>query len=210
LIVASLWQKTMLYLGLQDDGYDYNAPPAPSGRGPRQSQFSDQSGSESRSGFENGNAGDFDDHYDEDGPYSDSYRGGIRTIRPNEARPPESSARPVASVDQPSGVLTTRSAVARSASSAPGKVHVVDPRSFNDAQEVGDRLKSNQAVIINLQGTPKDLQRRLIDFTSGLAYAVGGSMSRVAEAVFLISPADVELSEAEKERLEARGLYRRD
>lgn len=197
----------MLYLGLQDDGYEYNAPAPSSGR---LTQQFDQPESEYSRGFDGGASADSDDRYEEDGPYSDAYRGGIRTIRPGGSRPSDSSVRPVGKVDQPSGVSTNKAAVSRPAASAPGKVHVVDPRSFNDAQEVGDRLKANQAVIINLQGTPKDLQRRLIDFTSGLTYAVGGSMSRVADAVFLLSPTDVELSEDEKERLEARGLYRRD
>ena len=90
------------------------------------------------------------------------------------------------------------------------KVHVVEPHGFNDAPEIGDRVKENQAVILNLQGVSKELQRRLIDFSSGLAFAVGGSMSRVAEAVFLITPMNVKLSEEEKERLQARGLYKRD
>jgi cell division inhibitor SepF len=89
------------------------------------------------------------------------------------------------------------------------RVHVVEPRGFNDAQEIGDRVKSNQAVILNLQSSSRELQRRLIDFSSGLAYAAGGSMSRVADSVFLLAPSNVELSEEEKERLEARGLYRR-
>jgi cell division inhibitor SepF len=90
------------------------------------------------------------------------------------------------------------------------KVHVVEPQGFNDAPEIGDRVKENQAVILNLQDASRELQRRLIDFSSGLAYAVGGSMSRVAESVFLISPSNVHLSEEEKDRLQARGLYRRD
>jgi cell division inhibitor SepF len=88
------------------------------------------------------------------------------------------------------------------------KVHVVEPRGFNDAQEVGDRLKVNQPVIINLQGLDRDLQRRLIDFSSGLAYGLGGSMQRVADQVFLLTPSNVEVSQEEKERLQARGLYR--
>ena len=88
------------------------------------------------------------------------------------------------------------------------RVHVVEPRGFNDAQEVGDRLKANQPVILNLQGLERDLQRRLIDFSSGLAYALGGSMSRVADQVFLLTPSNVEVSQEEKERLQARGLYR--
>ncbi|MFN8035911.1 MAG: cell division protein SepF [Acidimicrobiia bacterium] len=87
------------------------------------------------------------------------------------------------------------------------RVHVVEPRAFNDAQEVGDKLKANQPVILNLQGLSRDLQRRLIDFASGLAYAVGASMARVADQVFLLSPPGVEIAAEEKERLQARGLY---
>ncbi len=88
------------------------------------------------------------------------------------------------------------------------RVHVMEPKGFNDAQEVGDRLKSGQPVILNLQGVERDLQRRLIDFASGLAYALNGTMSKAAEQVFLLTPSNVEVSEEEKERLQARGLYR--
>jgi cell division inhibitor SepF len=87
------------------------------------------------------------------------------------------------------------------------RVHVMDPRGFNDAQEVGDRLKNGQPVILNLQGVDRDLQRRLIDFSSGLAYALSGTMSKAADQVFLLTPSNVEVSDEEKERLQARGLY---
>jgi cell division inhibitor SepF len=87
------------------------------------------------------------------------------------------------------------------------RVHVVEPDSFNDVQEVGDRLKASQPVILNLQGLTKELGRRLIDFSSGLAYALGGTMARVADNVFLITPSNVEISAEEKERLQARGLF---
>jgi cell division inhibitor SepF len=88
------------------------------------------------------------------------------------------------------------------------RVHVMEPKGFNDAQEVGDRLKAGQPVILNLQAVDRDLQRRLIDFSSGLAYALNGTMSKAAEQVFLLTPSNVEVSEEEKERLQARGLYR--
>ena len=88
------------------------------------------------------------------------------------------------------------------------RVHVVEPQGFNDAQEVGDRLKNGQPVILNLQGVDRDLQRRLIDFSSGLAYALSGTMSKAADNVFLLTPSNVEVSDEEKERLQARGLYR--
>jgi cell division inhibitor SepF len=88
------------------------------------------------------------------------------------------------------------------------RVHVMEPKGFNDAQEVGDRLKAGQPVILNLQAVDRDLQRRLIDFSSGLAYALNGTMSKAADQVFLLTPSNVEVSEEEKERLQARGLYR--
>jgi cell division inhibitor SepF len=112
--------------------------------------------------------------------------------------------------DESSSLVTPRPAVvrqeARQEASAP--VHVVEPNGFNDAQELGDRLKANQAVVLNLRGLDRELQRRLIDFSSGLAYAVGGTMRKVDDQVFLLTPTAVEVSEEDKERLQARGLYR--
>ena len=123
------------------------------------------------------------------------------------AADPRPNVRPMSRDDSP---LTPRPSVVRTMPSAStaARVHVVEPRGFNDAQEVGDRLKANQPVILNLQGLDRDLQRRLIDFSSGLAYALGGSMSRVADQVFLLTPSNVEVSQEEKERLQARGLFR--
>jgi cell division inhibitor SepF len=123
------------------------------------------------------------------------------------AADPGPNVRPMSRDDSP---LTPRPSVVRTMPSAStaARVHVVEPRGFNDAQEVGDRLKANQPVILNLQGLDRDLQRRLIDFSSGLAYALGGSMSRVADQVFLLTPSNVEVSQEEKERLQARGLFR--
>ena len=87
-------------------------------------------------------------------------------------------------------------------------MHVVEPAGFNDAQEVGDRLKADQPVILNLQGVDRDLQRRLIDFSSGLAYAVGGTMSGSPTRSSCSRRATSRSPQEEKERLQARGLYR--
>jgi cell division inhibitor SepF len=127
---------------------------------------------------------------------------------PPRAADPGPNVRPLSRDEGP--MNTPRPSVVRTMPSAStaARVHVVEPRGFNDAQEVGDRLKANQPVILNLQGLDRDLQRRLIDFSSGLAYALGGSMSRVADQVFLLTPSNVEVSQEEKERLQARGLFR--
>ncbi len=70
----------------------------------------------------------------------------------------------------------------------------MSPSSFNDAQEVGDLFKSNQPVIINLTGLERDVARRLLDFSSGVAYGLGGTVERVASHVYLLTPADVEIA----------------
>lgn len=88
------------------------------------------------------------------------------------------------------------------------KVHVVAPGRFADAQQIGDRLRTNQPVIVNLQVVDRDLSRRMIDFCSGVTYALNGNMEKVADQVFLLTPSNVEVSAEEKQRLSERGLYR--
>lgn len=112
--------------------------------------------------------------------------------------------------DEPSGVtVTSRPAVVRPITPIQtAKVHVVAPSDFKDAQEVGDRFKGNQPVIVNLSDASDDVRRRLIDFCSGLIYGLTGNMERVAKNVFLLTPANVEVSAEEKRRLQERGLYR--
>ena len=133
----------------------------------------------------------------------------LREIRtPPEPYANEPTVRTLPRDEPPSGVSIPRPAVMRTATpTTAARVHVVEPHGFNDAQEIGDRLKANQPVILNLQGLPRELQRRLIDFSSGLAYAVAGNMQRVANQVFLLTPSNVEVSQEEKDRLQARGLF---
>jgi cell division inhibitor SepF len=88
------------------------------------------------------------------------------------------------------------------------KVHVVAPSRFPDAQEIGDLVKQSSPVIVNLQLSERDLSRRMIDFCSGLTYALGGSMEKVAEQVFLLTPSNVDISPEERMRLQERGLFR--
>ena len=134
----------------------------------------------------------------------------LREIRtPPEPYANEPTVRTIPRDEPPSGVSIPRPAVMRTATpTTAARVHVVEPHGFNDAQEIGDRLKANQPVIINLQGVGRDLQRRLIDFSSGLAYGIGGQIQKAADQVFLLTPSNVEVSQEEKERLQARGLYR--
>lgn len=87
------------------------------------------------------------------------------------------------------------------------QVHFVTPRNFNDAQEVADRFKRNVPVILNLQSTSADLSKRLIDFSSGLTYALDGGMQKIADKTFMLTPANVEVSAEEKARLVEKGFF---
>jgi cell division inhibitor SepF len=88
------------------------------------------------------------------------------------------------------------------------KVHVAAPVEFADAQEIADRFRNGQPVIVNLGTAYRELGHRMIDFCSGVAYALGGTMDKVADKVFLMTPSNVEVSAEEKRRLQERGLYR--
>jgi cell division inhibitor SepF len=87
------------------------------------------------------------------------------------------------------------------------QVHLVVPKSFNDAQQVADQYKDLIPVILNLQGTDTDLSKRLIDFASGLTYALDGGMQRIADKVFLLTPRNVEVSAEERARLIEKGFF---
>ena len=87
------------------------------------------------------------------------------------------------------------------------EVHLVVPKNFNDAQQIADKFKVDIPVIVNLQGSDTDLSKRLIDFASGLTYALDGGMQRVADKVFLLTPRNVEVSAEEKARLMEKGFF---
>lgn len=177
-MATGMVRKMMVYLGLSDDDY-----------------------------------GEYDHHYEE--PSSMAAPTSLR--RPAEPQDPGgfgnvSAVRPIArdpAPADPSNGLSVRPQLAvRTVSTQTAKVHAVAPIQFSDAQEIGDRVKNAQPVIVNLQAGDRELSRRMIDFCSGVTYALGGSMDKVADQVFLLTPSNVEVSADEKRRLQERGLYR--
>jgi len=87
------------------------------------------------------------------------------------------------------------------------RVHLVVPKSFNDAQQIADKFKDSIPVILNLQNSETDLSKRLIDFASGLTYALDGGMQRIADKVFMLTPRNVEISAEERARLIEKGFF---
>lgn len=191
----SLWKKTMDYLGLgPDDAYDdYDddygqEPPARQQRAPRDPE--PQQGRNGRGGWE---------------PEPEPT---VRTVAPRPSFPsrdfdPSAASRRPPTGQSPSparqgdGGVQDRPPVDDTAGiqpqlrSIPGgamEPHTVRPRRFDQAQEVADAFKSGTPVIMNLEGTERDVARRLIDFGSGICYALDGTMEKVATGVYLLKP----------------------
>ena len=162
-----------------------------------------------------------EEEWDEDGYLTDeelqrayAERPNVRRLAPRRARredfddwtdPEPAAAR--TSVLRPAPEPRRLRGVESVPSSASVKVHLVLPRSFNDAQQIADRFKEGVPVILNLQGSDQELAKRLIDFASGLTYALDGGMQRIADKVFLLTPRNVEVSAEERARLIERGFF---
>ena len=153
-----------------------------------------------------------DDEYDDYEMYDEPHPvgAGARTRQAADPYDPAGTqVRPLPRDVEGGGVTLQpqRPAVVRPVPVQSTRVHVVAPSGFSDAQEIGDRLKTNQPVIVNLQDVDPDLSRRLIDFCSGAVFVAGAKMQKVAKQVFLLTPSNVEVSDEEKRRLQERGLY---
>ncbi len=90
------------------------------------------------------------------------------------------------------------------------KMHIAHPMRFSDVQDIGDRIKVSQPVIVNLEGVEKELYRRVVDFCSGVTYALDGKMKKVGEQVFLLTPSNVDVAQEEVDGLTQRSTFRRN
>jgi cell division inhibitor SepF len=138
-----------------------------------------------------------------------------RAVEEEDERPPAMAAststiRPMSRDESTASMasVTPRAVVRPVPMDAGARVHVVAPSQFGDARQIADRLMSNQPVIVNLQVSDRELMRRMIDFCSGVAYALNGKMERVADKVFLVTPSNVKVSAEERMRLQENGLLR--
>jgi cell division inhibitor SepF len=178
---ADVWNRTLVYFGIAEEDEDWDedgyATEEELERSYRERPNVRRLSSRRRS------QRDFDDWTDSEG----DDRAGTAVMRPER---PSSRRAQLATVPSPAV-----------------RVHLVIPRSFNDAQQIADRFKDGTPVILNLQGTDQELSKRLIDFTSGLTYALDGGMQRVADKVFLLTPRNVEVSAEERARLLERGGF---
>jgi cell division inhibitor SepF len=183
--MATMWRKAMLYLGLgPDEEYDDYEP-----------GYADSSGRDAGVGRYPGNAAPPPPDMGEP-----SSIGAVRPMHPQRSEQSTVTVQP-SNPSQPQ--VRPRPQVVRPLPVSPNaKPSVVVPVSFNEAQEVADKFKGSQPVIVNLQSADRDLARRLIDFASGLCYGLGGQMEKVANQVYLLTPSNVEVSAEERRRLQ--------
>jgi cell division inhibitor SepF len=191
--MASLWQRTLFYLGLVDEeegayeqrpdesvqvqagrDYEQGLPPGPGERGPYQ-------------------------------PTESPYGGARRVEPPMAARRrtlPEGAL-------ADAGVIVTpaETSAVRTVTEQDLETEIITARSYADAQKLADQLRASVPVIFNLRKVEPAMVRRLVDFASGLTYALGGTMRKVAQGVILVTPANVNITRDERRRLESLGYY---
>jgi cell division inhibitor SepF len=174
------WQRTLVYFGLAEDaGYEDDMDPYSEPEVQMQDSYRDRpTVRRLEPRSRRGRRDEFDDIF------GDEYEERHTTV-----------LRPVATAPRGRG------------GNGDVRVHFVAPKNFNDAQDVADKFKDAIPVIINLQGADSDLSKRLIDFASGLTYALDGGMQRVADKVFMLTPQNVEVSAEERARLIEKGFF---
>lgn len=172
------WHRALVYFGLAED-QDY---------GPEYEDAED---------FDTGSEEVFDDRREQ---------GQVRRL-PTSRRSRRDEIDDIFADDEP--IAASRTRVLRPVGNGDSdvQVHLVIPRNFNDAQQVADQFKRSVPVILNLQTTDHELSKRMIDFCSGLTYALDGGMQRIAEKIFLLTPRNVEVSAEEKARLIDKGFF---
>ncbi len=87
------------------------------------------------------------------------------------------------------------------------RITTIHPRTYNEAKTIGEAFRAGMPVIMNLGDMDDKDAKRLVDFSAGLVFGLRGSIERVTNKVFLLSPADVEVSPAEKVRSPERGFF---
>jgi cell division inhibitor SepF len=174
------WHKALVYFGLAED-HDY---------GPAyEDEFEPETGSEEV----------FETRRERD-------QNSVRRL-PTSRRARRDEIDDIFADDEPIAASRTRTLRPVDNGGSDIQVHLVIPRNFNDAQQVADQFKRSVPVILNLQTADHELSKRMIDFCSGLTYAMDGGMQRIAEKMFLLTPRNVEVSAEEKARLIDKGFF---
>lgn len=172
--MATMWKKTLSFLGLVEEYDDEYADLPPEGEEPAVRTT-------------------------EPAPRPEPTN--VRRIAPHASRPVD----PVPRGEPRGNGLDERYDPARTVGT--GQVHVTNPTTFNDVEEVGERFREGIPVIMNLAGASESVAKRMLDFASGLIFGLDGRIERVGDRVFLLTPSGLDVSTEERRRLSERGFF---
>jgi cell division inhibitor SepF len=181
--LGDLWSRTLVYFGIAEEDDDWEDEDGFAAEESLEQSYRERPNV--RRLTPRRRSQDFDDWTESEADQPTTRAPAVRASRVREMRPQ------IEAVPNPSNV----------------RVHLVLPRSFNDAQQIADKYKQGIPVILNLQGSDTELSKRLIDFASGLTCALNGGMQRVADKVFLLTPRNVEVSAEQRAALLERGGF---
>jgi FtsZ-interacting cell division protein YlmF len=194
--MASMWNKTLFYLGLVDE--DQGTEATERAGEPQQAV---QQGAAPRP--------------------PDPYVAPTSTVSPpgsgvsgRRVEPPASTARTISSdrSHAEAGVFIHSDGAPASRPDGPARrsvpeSQVIVARNFSDAQTLADSIRMGRTVVLDLRSTEPEMVRRIVDFASGLTYALDGRMAKTAQGVILVTPAGSSLGVGEQERLASIGLF---
>jgi cell division inhibitor SepF len=87
------------------------------------------------------------------------------------------------------------------------RITTLHPRTYNEARTIGEHFREGIPVIMNLTEMVDSDAKRLVDFAAGLIFGLHGSIERVTNKVFLLSPANVDVTAEDKARIAERGFF---
>jgi len=137
----------------------------------------------------------FDDQYQDD--YDDYDEYGAELVQDEYGQEPALPDGPVGDRRIASQVQTTDLA----------RITTLHPRTYNEARTIGEHFREGTPVIMNLTEMVDSDAKRLVDFSAGLIFGLRGSIERVTNKVFLLSPANVEVAAEDKARIAERGFF---
>jgi len=209
--MANLWQKTLFYLGLVDEDESAPETAGESSRGPSGGRYRGTAGIDQppitvtpggtqappAAGTASGRRVE---------PPSARVAPTARRVEPPLSRPARSRTEG-ALTDAGVIIDTTDYSGVRTVADHDLETHVITARSYADAQLLADHIRASAPVVLDLRKVEPAMVRRLVDFASGLTYALGGSMRKIGQGVILVTPAGVNIGREERRRLESLGYY---
>jgi len=209
--LGDLWNRTLVYFGIAeeyDDGWDDDGYVTEE---ELEQSYAERPSANVRRLTPRGRGDDYDDWTVSESNVLPASTADTMVRRSSRDPAPRPEPAPAPRADPPPRKGSQSRSRPRSIEAVPSpataQVHLVLPRSFNDAQQIADKFKQGVPVIVNLQNADQELSKRLVDFASGLTYALSGSMQRVADRVFLLTPHNVEVSAEERARVLERGGF---